>query len=422
MDDGETELGEHGVIDGEVAGPNSNFEARLRHHRRSIAQRMRDHIRAGTSDLADAPMRISPKVYTDPERFAVERERIFRETPLVACLSGDIENPGDFFTFDDSGAPILVVRSKDGAARAFLNICPHRGARLVRQEKGRAARFTCWFHGWTFTNDGRLLAAPEAERFGDELASCNHLTELPCGERHGFVFVLATPGAPLDLDAHLGTFDEQLAFLGVEGLVPLTSRLMVAQSNWKFILDTFYEGYHLASMHQKTLAPNYRNDIHVYYNYGHHFRFHNIDRANEKYLLSEDEEKWILDHRWLGSSYVFPNTYVTASPRPAQADKTGSFFMAVFRIFPGATVGETKIYLTLYGAPDAQNESYAEEISNTCDAMVHLLSKEDFQMAEEAWLGLTVAPASQTLLVGRQEKLVQDLERSIANTIGMPIG
>ncbi len=46
--------------------------------------------------------------------------------------------------------------------------------------------------------------------------------------------------------------------------VPLTTRLMPAKSNWKFILDTFYEGYHLAAMHQKTLSPNYRSDIHLY--------------------------------------------------------------------------------------------------------------------------------------------------------------
>ena len=275
----------------------------LQHQRRSTARRMRDHIRAGTSDLADEPMRISPKVYTDPERFLVERKRIFRDTPLVACLSGDIGNPGQFFTFDDTGVPILVVRSKDGKARAFVNLCPHRGARLVRDERGRAARFTCWFHGWTFANDGRLLAAPEAERFGAELADCSHLTELPCAERHGFVFVVATPGATLDLDTHLGDFDQQLAFLGVQALVPLTTRLMPAKSNWKFILDTFYEGYHLAAMHQKTLSPNYRSDIHLYYNYGHHFRFHNVDRTLEKELLSQDEQEWELDHRWLGSSF-----------------------------------------------------------------------------------------------------------------------
>ncbi len=85
-------------------------------------------------------------------------------------------------------------------------------------------------------------------------------------------------------------------------------------------------------------------------------------------------------------------------------------------------MGDTNVHLTLYGPPEAKEPTFEEEIMNTCDAMVHLLSQEDFRMAEEAWLGLNAAPANQRLVVGRQEKLVQDLERSIAEVIGMPLG
>jgi len=399
----------------------SDFEVRLRQHRLALARRLRDHLRDKTSDLADGPLRIDPDIYVNPHRFEAERQKVFRETPLVACLTTDIENPGDFFTFDDTGVPIIVVRSKDGQVRTFLNVCPHRGARLVRTQSGHAARFTCWFHGWTFANDGKLLAAPQAGKFGDELSDCSHLTALPVAERHGFVFVMATPGMTIDLDEHLGDFAEQIDYLDMQGLVPLKSTVMRAKANWKSILDTFYENYHIPSMHPKTLAPNYRGDINIYDIHGPHFRFVQIERSMEKWLLEQDESTWPLDHQLVGSSYIFPNVYITAAPKPALSNSPGGSFYAVFRIFPGDRVGETNIYLTLYGPRGETGEEYEAQIDGNLAAMVYLLTSEDFTMAEEAWLGLSAVPKGQMFIVGPQERLVQELELSIAERIGLPL-
>ena len=84
-------------------------------------------------------------------------------------------------------------------------------------------------------------------------------------------------------------------------------------------------------------------------------------------------------------------------------------------------MGETKIYLTLYGPRENLTDEYREQIDTICAAMVHLLSSEDFTMAEEAWLGLSAIPPGQRLLVGPQERLVQELELSIAERIGLPL-
>src|SRR5512142_1056493 len=123
---------------------------RRRQTQLSRARRIRDHIKNGTSDLAPEAMRNDVSVYLDPVRHAAERQKLFRETPVVACLSTDLPQPGSYRTFDETGVPIVVVRGKDGQVRAFLNICTHRGARLVRQPEGKANLMTCWFHGWSF--------------------------------------------------------------------------------------------------------------------------------------------------------------------------------------------------------------------------------------------------------------------------------
>eukprot|EP01035_Chromulina_nebulosa_P067812 gene67812-92910_t len=114
-----------------------SFEDRLLDTRLKLGRRVVEHIRNSTSDLADHPMRNDVSVYIDAARHAAERQKLFRETPLVACLSRELPGPGSFRTFDETGVPIIIVRGGDGTVRAFLNICVHRGARLVREAGGQ---------------------------------------------------------------------------------------------------------------------------------------------------------------------------------------------------------------------------------------------------------------------------------------------
>src|SRR5436190_16134966 len=99
--------------------------------------------------MADGVLKEDVSFFTDPEMFEREYQALFRMTPLAVCTSRELPEPGSFMTFDDAGVPIVITRGKDGQVRAFLNVCPHRGARVVRTECGKAGRFTCRFHGWT---------------------------------------------------------------------------------------------------------------------------------------------------------------------------------------------------------------------------------------------------------------------------------
>ena len=88
------------------------------------------HARAGTIDQADAVGYIPSAHYTDPARFELEKKMVFRRMPLFMGLSTEIANAGDYKTMTVAGVPVLLTRDKDGAARAYLNSCTHRGAPL----------------------------------------------------------------------------------------------------------------------------------------------------------------------------------------------------------------------------------------------------------------------------------------------------
>ncbi|MFP6708735.1 MAG: Rieske (2Fe-2S) protein [Alphaproteobacteria bacterium] len=74
--------------------------------------------------------------------------------------SGQLCPRSDYLTDDYSGIPIVVVRDRAGAARAFLNVCRHRGARLVDGCFNAGRVFSCPYHGWSYGLDGRLLGIP----------------------------------------------------------------------------------------------------------------------------------------------------------------------------------------------------------------------------------------------------------------------
>src|SRR5437660_629096 len=71
----------------------------------------------------------------------------------------------DWLTHDWAGVPILLVRRADGSLGAFLNVCRHRGARIVDGCGNSARDFACPYHGWTYGLDGSLIARPDEPSF-----------------------------------------------------------------------------------------------------------------------------------------------------------------------------------------------------------------------------------------------------------------
>src|SRR5918911_3867299 len=132
-----------------------------------LAKRMLALYDAGTTDQADTTYRIPTSTYVDPERWALEMERIFRRVPLPLALSCELRAPGAYRALDAVGVPVLVVRGDDGVVRAFVNSCRHRGSLVVGDGCGTARRFTCPYHAWSYDRSGCLAGIYSEESFGD---------------------------------------------------------------------------------------------------------------------------------------------------------------------------------------------------------------------------------------------------------------
>ena len=106
----------------------------------AMAKKNIAHVEAETADQEPACFSVPTANYTDPERWQLEVDRIFKRVPLLAALSGELAEPGSYKAMVAVGVPILLTRGPEGEINAFVNMCSHRGAIVVPDGLGRARR------------------------------------------------------------------------------------------------------------------------------------------------------------------------------------------------------------------------------------------------------------------------------------------
>jgi phenylpropionate dioxygenase-like ring-hydroxylating dioxygenase large terminal subunit len=265
-------------------------------------------VRSGTSDVSLPEGEVPVAVYTDPERLAAERDVLFRRLPLMVGFSSQVRSPGDWFAHDHTGVPILVVRGEDGGLRAFLNVCRHRGARLVKGDSGHAeAPFSCWFHGWTYALDGQLIKVPELTRLDSLDRARSGLVPLTCAERYGFVFVVPTPGEGCDIDAWLGPLLADLGTFGIGDWVMTSPVTQTRKLNWKLHMDATQEIVHLPYLHANTAGSGYFTNCSILEHVAPHARVI-MPGDTVRELRDAERSTWrITDHCAIVYA-LFPNT------------------------------------------------------------------------------------------------------------------
>ena len=331
-----------------------------------------------------------------------ERHDLFLRLPLVAGLSGDIPNAGDSLLFEGSGRPILILRDADGHVRAFLNQCTHRGARLVSASACHTS-ISCPFHGWTFDLQGHLVAQPGRSGFEGFDQQTLGLHRLPCVEWHGLIFVRADPGGePINIEAHLGSFAPMLAELQLDRVGPVRSGLMHASGNWKYVLETFGEGYHFGALHPTSLGQTHFSNVAVFDAFDRH---HRVSFAPKTYkdLIGTPEKEWPKPDSVV--YMIYPNTtMLVGSPMP------GHHFVQLFRIYP-TSVATADTLFTLY-APSEQLEGPGRSIAEAgYEIATQIIQTEDFSMAGGAQQNFTHAAPGTELILGRNEPALQHLHR-----------
>ena len=202
----------------------------------------------------DAPLEMAYTIpaawYIDQRVAGLERAQVFGNNWIAIGRTDQVAAPGQFFTFDLAGEPLIVVRGAEGVLRAFYNVCRHHAAAVATASCGVAQHLRCPYHGWTYGLDGALKGAPEFAGVCNFERSDNGLVPVNVAVWESFVFVNLAQEPPT-LEGYLGDLPQRLAPLSLGGMPFFTRKSYTLACNWKVYVDNYLDGgYHVPHLHK----------------------------------------------------------------------------------------------------------------------------------------------------------------------------
>jgi phenylpropionate dioxygenase-like ring-hydroxylating dioxygenase large terminal subunit len=205
---------------------------------------------------AEGATRVPYWVYQDREVYQEEQRRIFHgPTWSYLCLEAEIAEPQSFVTTFVGEMPVVVARDAAGRIHAFENRCAHRGALICMQARGKAERFSCIYHNWTYDHAGNLLNVAFRKGIagkGGMAADAKPETQAPKQFKVETVggLVFGTLGAQASLREYIGPdILPRLERVLIKPLKVLGSYTQVLPNNWKLYMDNVKDTYHASLLH-----------------------------------------------------------------------------------------------------------------------------------------------------------------------------
>jgi phenylpropionate dioxygenase-like ring-hydroxylating dioxygenase large terminal subunit len=373
----------------------------------AVGRALLRHLDEKTTAMAGEVYANNVSDYTCPKQAAVEKDRFFRDGPVNIGLSCLLPKPGDFLTHDHTGVPILLVRRQDGSLGAYLNVCRHRGAR-VAEGCGNSRLFVCPYHAWSYDSDGRLRGRPDDRSFAGFDKDSIALTALPVVEKYGMIWVASTPGVAVDVDSLLGGAQHDLAALKLEGWHHYETRELTRKLNWKIVVDTFLETYHLQYLHTATVSPILHSNTATFDAFGPSLRLVAARRTIDT-LRTQPVEQWNVVP-FIAAIYVlFPNTVFIL-----QGDH-----VETWHVYPsGDGVNEATMRVSFYTPEAPATEKARGHWDRNFKLLMDTVELEDFPLAEGIQRGFH-SPAQQAIHFGRNEPALQHFHKSVKQALGI---
>jgi phenylpropionate dioxygenase-like ring-hydroxylating dioxygenase large terminal subunit len=322
-------------------------------------------------------------------------------------MGADIPSTGDAFTLEAGGVPIVVVRAADGTPRAYVNVCRHRGATVVDGPACGLKHLTCPFHGWVYdVDDGGLVGQPRAcDGFADLDPADLGLRELGVAEMYGIIVVRADGPDPIDVDQWLAGMAPDLRSLAYERLLPYRTERSTWNCNWKLLLETFLESYHVPTLHKRSLAAHYLGNASPFDAFGRHNRIVVPQTSILQLVDLPRDARKLLSHAVL-QYYVAPNVIIS--------NLYG--YVMTYRFLPSAA-GRTTVEHALYTYQPAESAEDREHFDQRFAAARTITGAEDFPQSEIIHRNLASGAVDATI-AGRNEPGVVHLHRMLEAAVG----
>ena len=199
--------------------------------------------------------RVARRAFTDEEVLEQERRQIFDRCWLYLGHGSEIRNNCDFVTRAVGGRELIFNRDRGGAVHAFLNTCPHRGAMVVREKKGNALSFRCFYHGWSFNVNGRFASRFEEGNYGKEHygGGCADLVQVPRLESYRDFWFVNFDRNAVSLSDYLAGAKEYIDLVADQGEAEMeivgSGQQYIINANWKLLAENSIDAFHGFPVH-----------------------------------------------------------------------------------------------------------------------------------------------------------------------------
>ncbi|MFE2996911.1 Rieske 2Fe-2S domain-containing protein [Nocardia sp. NPDC059246] len=358
-------------------------------------------------DYLIQPDRVHGSLYTDPRIFARELARIWYRTWVFIGHESEVPQPGDYVRKKFGPQDVVMTRDGDGQVHLLLNRCAHRANLVCEDAKGNANAFRCPYHGWTYSNDGKLLGYPYNKGYGGKGKLELSMGRVPRVDSYqGFVFGSFAEDGP-SLIEHLGNAAgeiDRLARLSPEGKVELTAGWLQhrTRANWKLLAENETDGYHPQFVHGSIFSVT-GSPIGALYSDNSTAVTRNLGNGHSENDLRPEFRNFAEPMRWFGTTELRVPEYVSKM-RELHGEAAEQILIEGaphVMIFPNLFIAEIQVFniqpvsvneciqfstaVQLAGAPELNTRMVSQSIGSVGPA--GMLLADDTEMYERNQIG-----------------------------------
>jgi phenylpropionate dioxygenase-like ring-hydroxylating dioxygenase large terminal subunit len=374
-------------------------------------RRALDHLRCGTTDQFGCTAGFRAGEYTDTALAERERELVFGRVPSIVAHSSELPSPMDFITVRMPRNNLIVVRQRDGGVKCLVNVCRHRGAMLENQAAGSRRLFSCPYHRWSYDLDGKLRTVTRAATFGDLDPAEHGLVEVPSQERHGFIWVVDSAAADIDVAAWLGPeMDEILAGYELGSLQCYRAREFDEPVNWKIMQDAFLDGYHIQYAHPNSAGKHIHTNVATFEDFGRHSRWIALRKTIDRWLDTDPGDESLAGDV-IETHFLLPNSTLLRQP--------DHFELLTFRphpVDPNRSVMAMRLLVPALDQSGLEPGTWERRWEKNWDILIRVLYEEDFPLLRDSQVALGSRDAG-PMLLGSNEVANQIFRRELGRLL-----
>lgn len=217
---------------------------------------------------------------------------------------------------------------------------------------------------------------------------------------------MPTPNASIDVDAHLAGLEDDFRAYDLGSYHHYQTRKIRPRMNWKLVIDTFLESYHIQILHSRTVAPMFHSNIATFDPFGMNARIV-FARKSIAELRGRPEEDLAIRSHTVAINVIVPNCVIVIF----------SDHVEIWRAYPSPnSVDECIAYISFYTPEPATTEEAKRHWDANVDLLMRTVQEEDFPVGEGIQRGC-LAGTQDHLTYGWNEPGLAHYHRSLRRAL-----